>query len=369
MSTKIYQEWKFAENLSQVKNDVQNFNFDEYIIVQPQEHYFYGIDYEIIDKFLLEKNSYLTIYIGCELDNNILYKYKRIRFILWDSIDFFSKFFRYTTYLNSTEDEALKFYNYLKDFPPIKHFTSLINIKSYRFWRIYVINELHKNNLINYGNFSFSISDADLELFNKTKPHMSFTYNNVKEDIPIFTDLWKPQNNAFYRREIDNQSFIENIFISNRKRFNSHIIDFEYLICAFDIVLESTYDYFFVTEKTLRSIDSKKPFLVFSCKDYHKKLKEKYGFRLFDNIIDYSFDSEENTIVRWNKLLFELVKLRTMYTPTQIKQLTTHDVCYNYDNLIKMRNKNLVNVPKDFIEYNNDHYYTYKCFTYKKNLI
>ena len=52
----------------------------------------------------------------------------------------------------------------------------------------------------------------------------------------------------------------------------------------------------------------KKPFIVFSCVDFHKMLSE-LGFKLYDEVIDYSFDSEPNIEIRAEKFTKNVSKI------------------------------------------------------------
>lgn len=60
-----------------------------------------------------------------------------------------------------------------------------------------------------------------------------------------------------------------------------------------NLVCESSKAVPFVTEKTYRPILIEHPFLCFGAKNQNKELL-KYGFKLYDEIFDYSFDSLDN---------------------------------------------------------------------------
>jgi hypothetical protein len=81
----------------------------------------------------------------------------------------------------------------------------------------------------------------------------------------------------------------------------------EYYYSFMQVVSETDDDLFFLTEKTATPIFLYKPFLVASNQYFHKTLKE-FGFELYDELFDYSFDSIANTENRFEALLSNVVK-------------------------------------------------------------
>lgn len=82
----------------------------------------------------------------------------------------------------------------------------------------------------------------------------------------------------------------------------------EYNDVLFNLIAETTIEVVFLTEKTWHAILCEKPFLVLGAPGFHAFLKSK-GYKLFDSIIDYSFDQEENLEKRIEMLIQELKKL------------------------------------------------------------
>lgn len=64
----------------------------------------------------------------------------------------------------------------------------------------------------------------------------------------------------------------------------------------------------FWSEKTFRSIFHMQPFIVFGQKGANKRLKD-YGYKLFENLFDYSFDDEADTYKRWRMIFLQVEKL------------------------------------------------------------
>lgn len=80
----------------------------------------------------------------------------------------------------------------------------------------------------------------------------------------------------------------------------------------FDIVTETWYDtnQFFITEKTLKSIAMAKPFIALSCKGYHTYLRDKFGFELYDELFDYSFDQCDKIEDRVEGIIHNVLNLK-----------------------------------------------------------
>jgi hypothetical protein len=74
------------------------------------------------------------------------------------------------------------------------------------------------------------------------------------------------------------------------REFTSNLLNMN---CLINIVTESDVQAMFITEKTYRQLMIGQPFLTLCAKDTHKTLKE-YGFELYDEIFDYSFDNDPN---------------------------------------------------------------------------
>ena len=105
-----------------------------------------------------------------------------------------------------------------------------------------------------------------------------------------------------------------------------------------NIVSESNTIPYFVTEKTVKPIFYKKPFLVISKQGFHTKVLTDLGFKLYDEIFDYSFDSIEDMECRIEQIVLQLKRLQT-YSPYKLKLMTNrikdklehnHKVLSNY---------------------------------------
>ncbi len=91
----------------------------------------------------------------------------------------------------------------------------------------------------------------------------------------------------------------------------------QYAISFMQLVVESHgYEYFFLTEKTATPLFMNKPFLVASCKHFHKNLTDM-GFKLYDELFDYSFDNEDD----YNSRITGVAENIDKYRDHSIKQL------------------------------------------------
>jgi hypothetical protein len=104
---------------------------------------------------------------------------------------------------------------------------------------------------------------------------------------------------------------------------------------------------FTITEKTAMPLFFNKPFLVAGSINFHKKLQE-LGFKLYDELFDYSFDSEPDTKIRYD-LIAQNVKRYTDKSPAELKELydSVFEKCmYNKRVILRLAtNSNLVPKP------------------------
>ena len=96
--------------------------------------------------------------------------------------------------------------------------------------------------------------------------------------------------------------------------------------------------YPFVTEKFLYSIVTRGLFVAYAQPGWHAYIEKYYGFKLYDKIFDYSFDSIQNPVKRLIKLIEMISKFSTLSTDDW------QDLCFVLE--------------KDTIEYNYNHYFS-----------
>jgi hypothetical protein len=158
------------------------------------------------------------------------------------------------------------------------------------------------------------------------------------------------------KRQIsDSKEYFENKY---QKQFNPPL---EFFQSFMSIVSETTDKTIFITEKTSMVLLLKQPFLVQGAQGFHLYLKE-LGFKLYDEIFDYSFDLEPDLHTRTEMLidnvksilnlnfsdLYELIKPKLEYNQrkffeiannTNLFPLIVHDnpvlkTQYNFNSII-----------------------------------
>lgn len=94
--------------------------------------------------------------------------------------------------------------------------------------------------------------------------------------------------------------------------FLPNIIPTNQISTFMDIVPESRYDAgeYFVTEKTLKSVMLFRPFLTLSCQGFHQYLVDQFGFKLYNEIFDYTFDKEELIEDRINGIINNIKQIK-----------------------------------------------------------
>tara|TARA_Y100000385_G_scaffold81783_1_gene83757 strand:+ start:165 stop:1343 length:1179 start_codon:yes stop_codon:yes gene_type:complete len=95
----------------------------------------------------------------------------------------------------------------------------------------------------------------------------------------------------------------------NKNYLEEHSHTLLYPNALFSLVGETSMDIPYVTEKTYRCFFFKQPFIAYGAKRQNKEIL-KYGFKIFDNIIDYSFDDEPDNLKRFELLVNELKKFK-----------------------------------------------------------
>lgn len=315
-NVKILNDWDFDYYYNNLKKIIRESEENFLELVLPQEYPLYDSDektYRELDNLLKENDKTLIYYCGVNIEEKFTKPLTNIKIVYWDSIDFFIRNYHEKTILNFKETK--------KSFE--KHFSIMVFLKEGRQWRL-------------------KIADS---FFNKGLEHATSTCLRINKEFTslIPTILNKEPKNMTWDYTIDR--FYET---DQTYEFDTHIIPKEYMYGVMDIVIETIIYDFFVTEKTLRPIILEKPFIVFSCKGFHKKLSE-YGFKMFDNIIDYSFDEIEDQNLRFEMIFEQLIKLKNTYTPKEISDKTEEVTKFNYEVFNSLRNGN--KIPKDVQNY------------------
>lgn len=92
------------------------------------------------------------------------------------------------------------------------------------------------------------------------------------------------------------------------------------IVCETEARPNYTDECYFLSEKSYKPLIVCKPFITLQAQHFHTKyLKEFYGFELYEEMFDYSFDSCENLNDRINGIVENLKRLKSILLNTQAK--------------------------------------------------
>ena len=114
------------------------------------------------------------------------------------------------------------------------------------------------------------------------------------------------------------------------------------------VVCESNTECIFTTEKTYIPILHKRPFVTYAVPNFNKALK-KLGFKLFDEYIDYSFDSIDNDRKRAEEFWKQINKLHDL-DHAKVKEELQEKIDYNFNWLCTMCLNPQDHFPKYFLD-------------------
>jgi hypothetical protein len=99
------------------------------------------------------------------------------------------------------------------------------------------------------------------------------------------------------------------------------------------VIGEATINADFITEKTVIPLLLKQPFVCISTKNWNQRLLD-LGFVLYNEIIDYSYDSHDNVKVRADKLCESISKLSTNYS--ELYKIIEPKIQHNYNRCLEI---------------------------------
>lgn len=152
------------------------------------------------------------------------------------------------------------------------------------------------------------------------KPHRIFLLDLLAErnllDNNIFTLLDRLNNYEKIREDVDAKYYTQGTKIyDNDEEYISQPPGYESVLM--EIVAETHFDTHFFTEKTLQPLLLMKPFLIAGSQYINRDL-EKFGFELYDEIFDYSFDAINSPRERYTALANEIERLSKSDTPLEV---------------------------------------------------
>jgi hypothetical protein len=158
-------------------------------------------------------------------------------------------------------------------------------------------------------------------------------YNLIKEDSVVTWHSYIKENTNYKFKYFDKRNMI--IDDNFNKTLDSYQIPKQYFESFFDIVSECAYKTIMISEKTVKPLFYKKPFIVFGAPGFHRYLQQ-LGFELYDEIIDYSFDSENDLEKRANLFAREIKKITKIKNRKQVYKQLKKKINKNYKQLFKL---------------------------------
>jgi hypothetical protein len=107
-----------------------------------------------------------------------------------------------------------------------------------------------------------------------------------------------------------------------------------YKATLFNLITESTTEIVFITEKTCTALFFKKPFIVLGAMGFHQELKNM-GFELYDELFDYSFDTDANLTNRINGIINNINNLKDQDYDL-LRQQVKDKVEHNYNRIVEL---------------------------------
>jgi len=238
------------------------------------------------------------------------------------------------------------------------------------YWPTFLVLQPYINFLRVYPNKEYRINKVFEHLFisynNKSRYHRSEMIDELckrdllKDNLYSWIETSK-QSHGWERLGIyefdcfdDINKRIDN-FDEGNKEFSVNLFDMN---CFINIVTESDIDALFITEKTYRQLLIGQPFLSLSAKHIHKTLKS-YGFELYDEIFDYSFDDESDYKKRIKGIIDNVERLNgqdyyELYK--KIEPKVEHNVrwCYKLLNESYLTPQFIIDFTKKYGSKNND---------------
>jgi hypothetical protein len=142
------------------------------------------------------------------------------------------------------------------------------------------------------------------------------------------------ENFDFPYKHFDNRQLLLNDEFNNK--LNSFLIPEEYNQSLFHVITEATHKATFITEKTVIPTLLKKPYIVIGSHGYNSRLID-LGFKLYDEIFDYSFDNELDLFKR-TELFVNNVNRTLNINLTDMYNLLVPKIEYNYNRALEIIN-------------------------------
>ena len=193
--------------------------------------------------------------------------------------------------------------------------------------------DLHGSIKYNFISLCSAPREYKYDLLDRFHTNKYFIYSNYPYSKVNATDYkWHPDTPLIEykgKNGFSNLDIVKLTEIEFDHRGFQELIPLEYYQTNCDLVLESTIDTLFITEKTWKPIVFKKPFLVWGGRGIHAKLKE-LGFELYEELFDYSFDNSDSRLDDLCETIQPYMHKEPSMLATSIDSTIKDKIEYNY---------------------------------------
>lgn len=263
-----------------------------------------------LDNLTTDNTVYLSYIVNDRIKNN--YPHLNLKF----DLSFARHLLDCLTNIKNLSNTTKQFDNFMCSFNGSCHVSSQLLVSALRKFNFFNLNYCTKN-------FETSADTIDNHIYY------------------YFTEHGQEHKEQLFRKFVlsDDSDFYKTIYSIEYNRFN-HIHNFNVLqkfitssfVQLVSETMATTY-YPFVTEKFLYPTLLKTLWVAYAQPNWHSYLETYYGFRTYNKIFDYTFDSIENPVIRLVELLTMLSKFE------KLSKLDLHDLYtleydtieYNYD--------------------------------------
>ena len=201
--------------------------------------------------------------------------------------------------------------------------------------RVILLDNLYKHNLFEYGDISWNHITTDGPFI-----HMGLEFKHWKETrLKLDLDSIEPSS----EEQIHDTHLWTDYYLESKCLFT---------VQTESIVRDSRSELHFLSEKTWKPLILGQPFITIGSPHYYKYL-QSFGFKLYDEIIDYSFDEISDNETRIEQIVIELSKLKDK-NYNELYSLIKEKVEYNRNLAISIT-KNDQYLPQTFKELYNTH--------------
>lgn len=240
-------------------------------------------------------------------------------------------------------------------------YNSIFLLGGHKMCRIHILLELSKNKNLIYSNLGWS---QDLKYFAYVLEHyitddqfvLKTDQGNFKFNGDDSVDTFIFENEYFKSNKYNYFTVNENAYEKVPKDepiFLYELAPDQFMESCFSFFCETQTEYSSsLTEKTIKNLFYKKPFLGFACDGFYRFLKDN-GFELYDEVFDYSFD-DYSYGKRLNSYLIECKKVLDLNL-NEVKNLVEKlkpKIDHNYENCKTILKNSSMDMSLEFITNN-----------------